>query len=166
MGGTCRGASTSPCSMRLKKTCWRSALTEQEAWVALRDTVPAFEEYLAERRLEILRARRGTSLGDSPDLQKAARGWDEKLAGALGRGHEGLRVAASAPRLEDKAWAHFFDYEARLNAYLADKAMLVLCSTRFPWVAQPTCRARIRRPSASGPANGRRTKGRTFRFRA
>jgi hypothetical protein len=57
-----------------------------------------------------------------------ARGWEAKLADALSRGYEGLRVAASAPQLEEKHWADFFDYEARLNHYLSDKAMLVLCA--------------------------------------
>ncbi len=41
-------------------------------------------------------------------------------------------MAASAPRLDEKEWADFFDYEAQLNAYLADKAMLVLCFYPVP----------------------------------
>jgi len=61
-----------------------------------------------------------------------ARGWQAKLADALDRGHEGLRVAASAPRLEGKDWADFFGYEERLNSYLSDKAMLVLCLYPVP----------------------------------
>jgi MEDS: MEthanogen/methylotroph, DcmR Sensory domain len=73
-------------------------LTERQAWVALRDTVPDFEQYLAERRIEILRSQTWHFTDDSPDLQKVARGWDEKLADALDRGHEGMRVAASAPQ--------------------------------------------------------------------
>src|SRR5207247_9325605 len=54
------------------------------------------------------------------------------LSHALERGYEGLRVAASAPQLEDKHWADFFDYEERLNRYLSDKAMLVLCAYPVP----------------------------------
>jgi len=107
-------------------------LTEQEAWAALRDTVPALEQYRAEQRIEILRSQTWYFTGDSPDLQKVARGWEDRLADALRRGHEGLRVAASAPRLDAKDWADFFDYEARLNAYLADKAMLLLCFYPVP----------------------------------
>jgi len=70
-------------------------LTEQEAWAALRDAVP----------IEILRSQTWHFTGDSPDLQKVARGWEDRLADALRRGHEGLRVAASAPRLDAKDWA-------------------------------------------------------------
>src|SRR5207302_5324577 len=36
--------------------------------------------------------------------------------------------AAGAPELKKKQWADFFDYEERLNQYLSDKAMLVLCA--------------------------------------
>ncbi len=57
-------------------------LTEQEAWGALRDTVPAFEQYRAGRRIEIFRSQTWYFTSDSPDLQKVARGWEEKLADA------------------------------------------------------------------------------------
>jgi hypothetical protein len=103
-------------------------LTEREATAALRRAVPTLDRHLAERRLEILQSRTWYFTGDTPDLQKVARGWEAKLADALGRGHDGLRVAASAPALEDKDWDGFLDYEAKLNAWVADKAMLVLCA--------------------------------------
>jgi hypothetical protein len=32
------------------------------------------------------------------------------------------------PQLKEKDWADFFDYEERLNEYLSDKAMLVVCA--------------------------------------
>src|SRR3989442_2677151 len=103
-------------------------LTEKDAWAALREAVAALGRYRRDRRIEILQSQTWYFTGDSPDLQKVARGWQAKLADALDRGHEGLRVAASAPQLEEKHWADFFDYEARLNGYLSDKAMLVLCA--------------------------------------
>ncbi len=103
-------------------------LTEKDAWAALGDAVPALDRYRADRRIEILRSQTWYVTGDSPDLQKVGRGWEAKLADALGRGYEGLRVAAGAPQLKKKQWADFFDYEERLNQYLSDKAMLVLCA--------------------------------------
>jgi DcmR-like sensory protein len=87
---------------------------------------------LADRRIEILQSRTWYFTGDTPDLKKVARGWETKLGDALARGHDGMRVAASAPRLEAKDWNDFFDYEARLNGYLSDKAMLVLCAYPVP----------------------------------
>ena len=107
-------------------------LTEKDAWPALRRAVPGLERYRRDRRVEILPSQTWYLTGDSPDLQKAARGWDAKLADALDQGHEGLRVAASAPRLETRDWDDFFAYEQRLNSYLSDKPMLVLCLYPVP----------------------------------
>ena len=90
-------------------------LTGRDAWAALGDAVPALDRYRADRRIEILRSQTWYVTGDTPDLQKVARGWEAKLA-------------ASAPQLEEKHWADFFEYEDRLNRYLSDKAMLVLCA--------------------------------------
>jgi two-component system, sensor histidine kinase PdtaS len=103
-------------------------LSERDAWRALGDSVPALDRYRADLRIEILQSQTWYLTGDSPDLQKVARGWEAKLADTLGRGYEGLRVAASVPQLNEKDWDDFFDYEMRLNHYLSDKAMLVLCA--------------------------------------
>ena len=107
-------------------------VTEQDAWEALGRSVPNLDRYRAERRIEVLQSQTWYFTGDSPDLQKVARGWEAKLADALRRGREGLRVAASAPQLEANDWKEFFDYEARLNSYLSGKAMLVLCFYPIP----------------------------------
>jgi hypothetical protein len=105
-------------------------LTERDAWASLADTVSRrdVDRYRADRRIEILQSQTWYLTGDTLELQKVERGWEAKLADALGRGFEGLRVAASAPRLEEKHWTQFFDYEERLNRYLSGKAMLVLCA--------------------------------------
>jgi hypothetical protein len=105
-------------------------LTERDAWAALADAVSAdnLHRYRADRRIEILQSQSWYLTGDTLELQKVARGWEAKLADALGRGYEGLRVAASVPQLDENDWADFFDYEERLNRYLSDKAMLVLCA--------------------------------------
>jgi hypothetical protein len=102
-------------------------LTEKDARAALRRAVPALDRYRADGRVEILQSRTWYFSGDSPDLEKVARGWQAKLDDALGRGLDGLRVAASAPHLEAKDWADFFRYEEQLNGYLSDRAMLLLC---------------------------------------
>lgn len=90
-------------------------LSAEHAWAALREAVPDLERYRADRRIEILESPTWYFTGDSPDLQKVARGWEARLADAPGRGRDGLRVAASAPRLEAKDWADFVAYEERLN---------------------------------------------------
>ena len=123
--------------------------------------VDATGRYRADRRIEILRSQTWYVTGDSPDLQKVARGWEAKLADALGRGYEGLRVAASAPELEEKQWADFFDYEERLNHYLSDKAMLVLCAYSLAAPRAADERVLIRRPSGRDASDGRCTRNRT-----
>jgi len=70
-----RGGGRSPSSTRRKRICWR---------------------YRADRRIEILQSQTWYFTGDSPDLHKVARGWEAKLADAVGRGHDGLRVARGA----------------------------------------------------------------------
>ena len=107
-------------------------LTEKDAWAALGDAVPGLDRYRADRRIEIVQSQTWYFTGDSPDLQKVARGWEAKLADALSRGYQGVRVAATAPQLQADEWKDFFDYEARLNDYLSDKAMLVLCFYPMP----------------------------------
>ena len=102
-------------------------LTKKDAWVTLRDAIPALDGHRAAGRIDVLESQTWYITGDSPDLQKVANGWEAKLADALERGYDGLRVAASAPHLQDKDWADFLDYEDRLNGYLSDKAMLVMC---------------------------------------
>jgi hypothetical protein len=77
-------------------------------------------------------ARRSYFTGDRPDLQKVARGWEAKLTRRSGARHDELRVAACAPKLEEKEWADFFDYQERLNGHLSDKRMLVLCLYPIP----------------------------------
>jgi hypothetical protein len=106
--------------------------TEKDAWAALDEAIPALDRYRADGRIEILRSQTWYMTGDSPDLQRVARGWEAKLTDALDRGYEGLRVAATVPQLKEKDWADFFEYEERLNRYLADKAMLVLCGYPLP----------------------------------
>jgi hypothetical protein len=104
-------------------------LSEEEAKDALRQTVPALDQHLVDRRIEIIQSGTWYFTGDSPDLQKAARGWEEKLADALARGSDGLRVAAHALRLEAKDWEGFFRYEARLtNTSRARRCWSCVCT--------------------------------------
>src|ERR1044071_9959055 len=79
-------------------------LTKKDAWAALGRAVPALEQYRADACIDIIDSQTLYMTGNRPDLQKVARGWETKLADALGRGYEGVRVAASAPHLEEKHW--------------------------------------------------------------
>src|SRR5919201_647051 len=74
-------------------------LTKKDADAALKDGIPALNKHRASGRIEVLESQTWYMTGRSADLQKVKRGWDAKLADALDRGYNGLRVAASAPQL-------------------------------------------------------------------
>jgi len=102
-------------------------LTEEEARNALRQAVPEFGRYVADRSIEILGGRRFYVSGDNLDLQRAIRTWAEKTASALTRGYAGLRVSASTAWLERKDWNAFSDYESELNNSIRNWRMTDLC---------------------------------------
>src|ERR1700687_3774693 len=86
-------------------------LTEEEAGNALREAVPEFDRYLADRSIEIVRGRQIYFSGNDPDLERVIRAWAEKTDSALTRGYAGLRVSANTAWLERKDWQAFSDYE-------------------------------------------------------
>jgi PAS domain S-box-containing protein len=103
-------------------------LTAEEAGRALEGEVPDLGRYLADRRIEIHPHDQWYLKGDALDLGGVARAWDAKLEEALARGFSGLRVSGSTAWLAKDQWCTFSEYEERLNAFIADKRLLVLCS--------------------------------------
>ena len=103
-------------------------LTEQEARNALREAVPEFERYLANRSIEILGGRGFYVSGDNLDLKRAIRVWAEKTDSALTRGYAGLRVSASTAWLQRKDWKAFCDYESEVNNSIGNWRMTALCT--------------------------------------
>jgi C4-dicarboxylate-specific signal transduction histidine kinase len=103
-------------------------LTEEEAKKALRDAVPDFERYVADRSIEIAGGRRFYFSGDNLDLQRAVRTWAEKTRSALVRGYAGLRVSASTAWLARKDWQAFSDYENEVNDSISNWRMTALCT--------------------------------------
>jgi C4-dicarboxylate-specific signal transduction histidine kinase len=103
-------------------------LTEEEATNALRDAVPDFERYLANRSIEILGGGRFYFFGDNLDLQRAMRTWADKTDFALDSGYAGLRVSGSTAWLERKDWKAFSDYENAVNNSISGWRMTALCT--------------------------------------
>src|SRR5258708_29502459 len=60
-------------------------------------------------------------------------GWNEKVAGASGRGYAGVRVTGDTAWLEKKDWKDFCEYEESLNQAVANQRLAVLCT--YPLVA-------------------------------
>ncbi len=110
-----------------------SELTEQDARYALEQAVSDFGRYLADRSLEIILASEWYMNGVAFDLDRVKRGWNQKLAQALDRGYDGMRVTGSAFWLEKKDWRDFNAYEADLNESISKLPMTCLCS--YPMAA-------------------------------
>ena len=125
-------------------------LNEEEARNALRQAVPEVDRYLAAGRIEIVSH---TSLFHSSDQEPSSAGrieivphtewylkegvfdlkrvigdWDEKLAEALARGFDGMRVNGNTAWLTKENWKVFSQYENKLNEMIANQRIIVLCS--------------------------------------
>lgn len=103
-------------------------LTEEEAGEALREAVPEFDRYLADRSIEILRGRELYLSGNDPDLGRVIRTWAAKADSALARGYAGFRMSASTAWLERKHWKEFCDYENEVNHAISNWRMTALCT--------------------------------------
>jgi hypothetical protein len=54
--------------------------------------------------------------------------WDDKLRQVAARGYIGMRANGNANWLRSRNWRRFVQYESTLNASLAGRPMIVLCS--------------------------------------
>jgi len=70
-------------------------LTEEEARNALREAMPEFERYLADRSIEFARGHQFYLSGNDLDLGRVIRAWAAKTDSALDRGYAGFRMGAS-----------------------------------------------------------------------
>jgi PAS domain S-box-containing protein len=103
-------------------------LTATEATAALRQAVAAVDRHLAERSIEIVPAREWYFEDDTFDPTSAMKRWKEKLASALERGYDGLRVAGQLSWLSATQWKGLCDYEKALDESVSNQPMIVLCT--------------------------------------
>jgi PAS domain S-box-containing protein len=103
-------------------------LSQEDARQALEQTVPNFDQYLADESIEIVRAPDWYLHGGKFDLNKVISGWNEKLAHASARGYAGVRVTGDTAWLEKKNWKDFCEYEESLNQAIAGQRLAVLCT--------------------------------------
>ena len=96
--------------------------------VALREAVPDFDRYFADRSIEIVRAHDWYLQDGTFDLSRVIRGWNEKLARASARGYAGVRVTGDTAWLEKRDWKDFCEYEESLNQAVANQRLAVLCT--------------------------------------
>jgi MEDS: MEthanogen/methylotroph, DcmR Sensory domain len=71
-------------------------LTEKDAVIALRQRVPSFDRFLANRSMEILSGHHWYLEGNRFDLKRITSRWNEKLRSALTKGYKAMRVSGNA----------------------------------------------------------------------
>lgn len=103
-------------------------ITEQDAEAALRAAVPDFDRYLVAGQIELLPGREWYLKGNKFDMKRITGGWNEKLAGALAKGYEGMRVSGNAFWIATKHWKEFCEYEQELDRSIVGRKMIILCT--------------------------------------
>lgn len=102
-------------------------VNEKEARRALRRHLPDADRYLASRSIEIVSGRQWYLKGGF-SLARVARQWEDKAQDAAARGYAGMRVNGNVTWLQRKDWRRFMAYEQSLNAQIAGKPLIILCS--------------------------------------
>src|SRR6202166_1318034 len=100
----------------------------EDARRALKEAVPDFDRYFADRSIEIVRAYDWYLQDGTFDLNRVIRGWNEKLARASARGYAGVRVTGDTAWLEKRDWKDFCEYEESLNQAVVNQRLAVLCT--------------------------------------
>jgi len=103
-------------------------LVVEDATHALKRAVPQFDEYFADRSIEIVAARDWYFPDGQFDLNRVIGGWNQKLAHASAKGYAGVRVTGDTAWLEKKNWKDFCEYEESLNQAIAGQRLAVLCT--------------------------------------
>jgi signal transduction histidine kinase len=103
-------------------------VTKEDAADALKQAVPHFDRYVADRSIEVVAARDWYLQDGTFDLERTIRGWNDTLARASSRGYAGVRVTGDTAWLERKDWQDFVEYEESLNESIANQRLAVLCT--------------------------------------
>lgn len=110
-------------------------LTLEESRRALRRAVPAFDDHLAARRIEIVSHREWYLETGRFDLHRVIRQWGEKYERALAEGHAGMRASGNTAWIHGEDWRDFREYEKELDVLLGGKRMFMLCT--YPLAGSP-----------------------------
>ncbi len=103
-------------------------LTAAEAEAALRESVPTLDEYLASGQMEIVDFSQWYMADERFDPDNALQKVAGKLAAALGRGFDGVRLSGSTFSLARDDWEAFVRYEAAIDRIVGSKRILAMCT--------------------------------------
>ena len=104
------------------------ALTAAEAEAALRESVLNLDEYLASGQMEMVEFGQWYMADERFDPDGALQKVAGKLATALGRGFDGVRLSGSTFSLARDDWEAFVRYEAAIERIVGSKRILAMCT--------------------------------------
>ena len=99
-----------------------------DAWTALGRAMPDLESYRRRGRIEIVPHTEWYLLGGSFEPRRVLDAWSRKVDEALARGCAGLRLAGNTAWVERSDWPSFVAFGAALDAALAHRPVLALCT--------------------------------------
>ena len=103
-------------------------LIRQDAVEALRSVLPAIDEHLEAGDIIIVPHAEWYLTDGTLNLGRVIERWDDIHRQALQNGYSGLRVNGNEAWLSAEDWQKFSEYEKKLNQFIRDKQMLVLCT--------------------------------------
>jgi len=117
--------------LRAREFCiWVTSdmFTTDEAIGSIRKEVPGIDASIDSGQLEVFPYSRWCSSDGVFDTQRALEGWEQKVACALKKGYEGVRMAVDTTGLRKEDRKAFMAYESAINDVIGDKKLIVLCA--------------------------------------
>jgi PAS domain S-box-containing protein len=103
-------------------------LTLEEAKEGLRQALPDFERYLADRSIEIVTHDEWFQNGGPFDLRRVASRFKEKVDEAIARGYAGVRVNGSPAWLQKDDRTQFCEFEQQLDSLFPNQRIIASCT--------------------------------------
>ncbi len=101
---------------------------ERDAQKALRKAVPGLDRFLRLGQVEIAAQPEWSGRGGTLSPQVVVDSWVDRLAQALAKGYDGMRLAVDKAWLERADWRAFASIEEQLDASIHKYPMVALCT--------------------------------------
>lgn len=102
--------------------------TDEQTIEAMSAALPALRDHIDAGDVQFLPYSEWYVLDGRFDLARVIKGWQHKLDQALAKGYDGMRVSGDGGWAMANSLESFEDYERRLNTFIADQRILVLCT--------------------------------------
>ena len=103
-------------------------ITEDDAWDALRKTIPYFQKYTEKKSIEISSYNNWFMPEGKFNGDQVATGWLQKLEEVQANGFDGLRINGIESWLGRNGWNNFIEYEQSLKTILKNRQIIGLCT--------------------------------------